>query len=121
MFAGGLLLAGTLIFFAVWLQWTERQGWPGENYDGSRDKDMVYLQRRMRSRRLVNGLIGLCGVLILVATVAGVGRVFVAAWLSVTLVLFVVVMLALLDAFRTFRYEKDKLRDLRRNALGDEE
>ncbi len=121
MFAGGMLLSITLISFAIWLQWTEHQGWPGEQYDEHRARDQLYLQRRKRSRRIVNGLIGLCGVLILIATLAGIGRTFLAAWLSVIVVLFVVVMLALLDAFRTYRYEKDKLRDLRRDTIGEDD
>ncbi|TWT91566.1 hypothetical protein Pla52nx_006397 [Stieleria varia] len=121
MFAGGLLLSCTLIAFALWLQWTERQGWPGEEYDEQRARDQLYLQRRRRSRRLVNGLIGLCGVLIGIATFAGIGRTFVAAWLCVMVVLFGVVMLALLDAFRTVRYEKDKRRDIRRESIGNDD
>ena len=129
MVGGGLLLSVTLILFAVWLQRTEHVGWPGEEFDGKRDLDQRYRRQRMRSRRVVNFLIGLCGVLILIASLSLLidakfidGRlIFVAAWLTVIVVLFVVVMLAMLDVFRTYRYEKDKLRDLRRQSIGDDD
>ncbi|MEM0925246.1 MAG: hypothetical protein AAGJ83_04345 [Planctomycetota bacterium] len=114
MFAGGLLLSTTLIFFAGWLQWTEHQGWPHDNFN--REEDSAYLARRRRSRLFVNVLIGICGLLILIATFAGVGLVFAAAWSMVTLMLMVIIVLAGLDAFRTLRHQKDKLRRLRQNA-----
>ncbi|MEO1616706.1 MAG: hypothetical protein AAFV88_12690 [Planctomycetota bacterium] len=114
MFAGGLLLSTTLIFFAGWLQWTEHQGWPHDPCDS--EDDVAYLARRKRSRLLVNSLIGFCGILVMVATFAGVGLVFAAAWSIVTLTLMVIVILAGLDAFRTVRHQRDKLRKLRQRA-----
>lgn len=117
MFAGGLLLASTLIFFAVWLQWTEHHGWP---YDSAEcDADHLYFEKRKRSRSLVNALIGICGLLILAATFAGIGLVFVAAWSIVALTLMVIVILAGLDAFRTHRHHKDRIRELRRRATDE--
>lgn len=116
MFAGGLVLSSTLLFFAGWLQWTEKRGWPNDQFTGEDDQD--YLARRMRSRGLVNTLIGTCGLLILLATLAGQGTlVFLAAWLTVILILLVIVLLAGLDAYRTLRHQKDKLRRLRERAL----
>ena len=117
MFAGGLLLASTLIFFAVWLQWTEHRGWPDDPADC--EADHVYLAKRKRSRSLVNTLIGICGLLVLAATFAGIGVIFVAAWSIVALTLMVIVILAGLDAFRTHRHHQNKMRDLRRNAVDD--
>ena len=117
MFAGGLLLAATLLFFAGWLQWTEHHGWPHDSADC--EADHVYLAKRKRSRSLVNALIGLCGLLILIATFAGVGLVFAAAWSTVTLMLLVIVILAGLDAYRTTRHHQDKMRELRRRAIDE--
>lgn len=117
MFAGGLLLSATLIFFAGWLQWTEHQGWPHDQFNAK--DDAAYLQRRKRSRLLVNSLIGFCGILVMVATFAGVGLVFAAAWSIVTLTLMVIVILAGLDAFRTLRHQKDKTRRMRQQACED--
>lgn len=110
MFAGGLLLSFTLIFFAGWLQWTEHHGWPNDSNEAD---DQEYRSARKRSRRLVNSLIGLCGALILLATLVGVGLVFMACWTLVTAILMVIVILAGLDAFRTYRHSQDKLRRMR--------
>ncbi|WP_253159009.1 hypothetical protein [Stieleria tagensis] len=111
------MLASTLIFFACWLQWTEHRGWPHEDVD--RDEDESYLQRRKKSRSRVNLLIGICGVLILAATIAGVGLVFAAAWTSVALILMVIVILAGLDAYRTHRHHQEKMRQMRKRATED--
>lgn len=114
MFAGGLLLGGTLLFFSLWLQWTENHGWPDDTFDA--ETDTAYRLQRKKSRRLVNILIGLCGLLILSATLAGVGVVYLAAWSTVTLILMVIIILAGLDAYRTHRHHKDKLRQMRKHA-----
>jgi len=111
MFAGGLLLAATLIFFACWLQWTEHHGWPHDSFNG--DEDQQYLAQRKKSRRLVNVLIGGCGLLIGIATFAGVGRIFIAAWSIVAVTLIVILVLAALDAFRTLRHHRQKMRRMR--------
>lgn len=119
MFYGQILLGGTLLFFAIWLQWTEHRGWPHDSFDVDKDEDELYLKQRRKSRRLVNGLIGICGVLSLVAAWAGVGIVFIAAWSIVSLILFVIIVLAGLDAFRTHRHHHDKIRRIRERALED--
>lgn len=118
MFVGGLILAATLISFAVWLQWNEREGWPGETYQ--RD-DSVYLQARLRSRRRIHWIIGMCGGLILVATLATPQKrqIWIACWTTVMIALITVVFLALLDAFRTHRYHQAKLPEIRRQILGN--
>ena len=117
MFAGGLLLGVTLLFFAVWLQWTEQRGWPHDMFNGEEDQE--YRTQRKKSRLLVNVLIGICGLLILVATLSGIGVLFVASWSTVTLILMVIVVLAGLDAFRTHRHHQDKLRRTRERAIED--
>jgi hypothetical protein len=117
MFAGGLLLAATLLCFAGWLQWTEHRGWPHDSADC--ETDHVYLTKRKRSRSLVNALIGVCGLMVLIATLAGVGLIFVAMWSTVALTLMVIVVLAGLDALRTHRYHQDRMRELRRRAIDE--
>lgn len=111
IFASHLVLGVTLIGFAVWLHLTEKKGWPNESMDGELDAD--YLQRRMRSRRRVNVILGICGVLILAAGI-GPPVVFVAAWMSVFVALFIVMLLAALDVIRTQRYMNNKMPEIRR-------
>ncbi len=117
MFAGGLLLGMTLVFFGIWLQWTEGRGWPHDSFDG--DEDTEYRLRRRRLRTVVNALIGFCGGLIVSAAFAGGGVVFLAAWSMVTLVLIVILALAGFDALRTHRHHRDKLKRLRDQAFKD--
>ncbi|WP_168566729.1 hypothetical protein [Crateriforma spongiae] len=123
MFSGGIILSVTLILFAVWLQWNERQGWPGEEseYDDKTDAD--YLRSRFRSRRRIHWIIGVCGLLILIATVKGPESraVWIGCWSIVMLCLITVVGLALLDAVRTHRYHRRRLPELRRKMLGDDD
>tara|TARA_R110002049_G_scaffold4601_5_gene32118 strand:- start:171513 stop:171872 length:360 start_codon:yes stop_codon:yes gene_type:complete len=118
MFASGMILAVTLIAFACWLHVNEMRGWANESYDSDLDKE--YLSRRTRARRRVNLIIGGCGVLILVATIAGPGPVWIAAWMSVSIGLLTVVMLAVLDAIRTHRYHRKKLPEVREKTLGND-
>ena len=118
MFASHFILGVALICFSVWLQRTEAKGWPNETYDSK--LDAKYLQRRKRSRRRVNIIFAICGVLILIAGVAG-PRVFVFAWMSVTVALLTVVVLAAIDVVHTQRYQQKKLPEIRRRMFdGDE-
>lgn len=117
MFYGQLLMGSTLLFFASWLQWTERRGWPHDAFDRNEVSDQQYLTQRGRSRRLVNSLIGICGALILSAAFSGDVVIFVAAWSTVSMILFVIIILAALDAFRTQRHHADKIRRMRERAL----
>ncbi|NND96948.1 MAG: hypothetical protein HKN47_06430 [Pirellulaceae bacterium] len=119
MFIGGLLLSATLLGFAAWLHVNDQQGWP---YESQRDlSDQDYLQHRKRSRRRVHFLFACCGVLILIATIAGPGLIFVAAWTCVAFVLMTIVGFAGLDAMRTHRYHSKKLPQIRRQILdGDD-
>lgn len=121
MFAGGMLLAFTLVSFAVWLHWNERQGWPGEDYHD--DDDAKYLKTRFRSRRRIHWIMGGCGFLIAVAVMAGPGRyaLWVGLWSIVMLALMTVVPLALLDALRTHRYHDRQLPKIRQRFLNDDE
>ncbi len=117
MFAGGLLLSMTLIGFAIWLQWNEQVGWPGEAEATDDERD--YRTRRARSRRRVNALFLLCGVAVLVATLATPrnGAVWAACWLSVLATLVTILLLASLDTVRTLRHFRGKLDDRRRGRL----
>jgi hypothetical protein len=114
MILSHIILGVTLIGFAIWLQWTERRGWPNESFDG--EVDAIYFERRMRWRRRVNVIIGLCGVLILAANAAG-PRLFVLAWMLVISGLLAVVVMAGFDAIRTQRYVNTKIPEIRRRIL----
>lgn len=118
MFAGSMLLSVTLLAFAGWLQWNEQHGWD-EDDEQRTDLDREYFQRRGRSRRRTNAILALCGVLIFIAAIAGLGPIWVAAWLCVTVALATVVGLAGLDVLRTHRYQNAKLDELvrRRNGM----
>lgn len=115
MFESQLIIALTCLGFAGWLHWNELHGWPNESYDDRVDEE--YLKIRMRSRRRVHVLFAACGVLILAAAFAGPGRVFIAAWSIVALSLFTVVVLAGLDALRTWRHDKRKMNELRKRLV----
>ena len=119
MFAGSIVLGITLISFAAWLQWNDSHGWPNESFETKLDNE--YHARRTRARKRIHLIIGACGVLVIVAAFAGPGPVWVGAWMSVSLALLTVVVLAGFDAFRTHRYHNDKLPKVRRKRLDDDE
>ena len=111
MFASQLIIAGILLFIAAWLHWNEQRGWVDEQFDN--ETDQVYLSRRTRSRKYVQIMFGICGLLILISAFAGPGRIFVAVWTTVSFVLMVVLVFAFFDVLRTHNYEKHKRRELR--------
>ncbi len=119
MFAGGLVLGLTLIAFAVWLHQREQAGWD-ERQENS-EVDEQYYSRREAGRRQVYFLFGIAGLLILVAAFAGPGFVWGMCWLIVSALLLIVVSLALVDAMRTHRYHQQKLPEIRRQLLHDDE
>jgi membrane protein YdbS with pleckstrin-like domain len=107
MLASSLVLALTVLGFTGWLHYHEIQGWPEEGpADELSDR---YLHRRRRTRRRVHGLLLLCSVLIAVAGFAGPGRVWIGCWMTVVLTLFVIIVLALIDAMRTHRYMRERM------------
>ncbi|EMI54765.1 hypothetical protein [Rhodopirellula sallentina] len=114
MFAGGLIIAATLMFFSVWLFRTEQIGWPNDSFDDPVDE--IYLRRRTRSRRRVNALFFLCGLLILVATLATPERRvwWIACWMSAMLVLCTIVALAGIDVVRTMLHHRRRLEQMRK-------
>lgn len=118
MFAGSLVMGVTVLCFAAWLHWNDTRGWPNETF--KTELDNQYLAKRSRSRRRIHLIIAACGVLILVAGFAGPGPVWVAAWMSVIAALMTVVVLAGFDAFRTHRYQKAKLPEIRRQLFHDD-
>lgn len=121
MLAASLVLSITLLLFVAWLHQSQRQGWPEEE---STIVDAEYRQSRQRRRDRIHALLGAAAILIAVAGVAGTGelwrtRIWVGCWLVVILILLTVVMLAMLDGFRTHRYIQRKLPELRREMLSD--
>ena len=123
MFAGGLLLSATLIGFAAWLHWNEKNGWAYERDAPkiNREVDQKYFARRKRSRNTVHLLFAASGVLVLAAAIAGPGVLFVAAWTCVAFSLMAIMAIATLDAIRTHLHHRDKLPNLRREILDDDE
>jgi peptidoglycan/LPS O-acetylase OafA/YrhL len=121
MFEGSLVLGITLLCFAFWLHWNETQGWPNEDSSFKGELANQYLRQRSRARKRIHILIAACGVLILVAALAGPGPVWIAAWMSVIAALMTVIVLAGFDAFRTHRFQSTKLRDVRGEVLRDDD
>lgn len=113
MFVGGLILATTLMLFSVWLFRTEHLGWPNDSFDDPSDE--LYLQRRSRSRRRVNVLFFLCGLLILFATLATPEHraLWIGFWMCALLVLLTIVGLAALDVLRTMLHHRNRIERLR--------
>ena len=123
MFAGGLLLSATLIGFAAWLHFNERNGWAYEHDSDSESlsTDQRYLKHRRRSRNRVHTLFALCGLLVFAAAIAGPGMIFVAAWSSVAFILMVIMAIAMMDGLRTHVRYRDKLPEIRREIFeGDD-
>jgi fluoride ion exporter CrcB/FEX len=118
MFAGSLLLGLTLIAFAAWLQWNDAVSWRDEMMESR--LDIEYHLRRSKSRSRIHAVIGFCGALIMFAAFAGkASPLWVAAWLSVMAALIVIILLALLDAWRTYRYQIAKRPEIHRKNFGD--
>ncbi|SRR6056297_468711 len=115
MTAACLVLAFTLFAFALWLEQRDR----GEPQAGQGDQtfDDEYLAARRRGRRVVHGLLMLSAVLIVIAAMAGPGPVWIAMWLAVCGVLIVVMVLGLLDFYRTNRYFARKLTQFHKQSL----
>ncbi|MDB4339084.1 hypothetical protein OAF09_00585 [bacterium] len=119
MAAGSIILGLTLCFFAGWLHWKDTEGWPNESFETVLDKQ--YRSKRSAGRRRIHYLIAGCGLAILVAAVAGPGVIWLVSWSLVMIGSLVVVLLALVDAFRTHRYHSAKLPEIRRETIGDSE
>jgi len=121
MFAGGLLLSVTIIAFALWLHWNERTNWGERDFNSKTDR--AYLRARTRIRRVVHALFLICGILILVSTVATPERrvVWLISWTAVTVLLLCIVMLAGIDAVRTRRYQLSKLPEIRKKSLRNDD
>ena len=119
MFYGSLILAITLLGFAGWLHWNEVHGWPNETF--ITELDNQYHSKRQRSRKFIHIIITGCGILILIAAFAGPGVLWIASWMCVMAGLFAVICLAGVDASRTHRYHTNKLPELRRDILGEDD
>jgi hypothetical protein len=114
MFAGGLILSITLMCFSVWLFRTERLGWPNDTRDDP--SDQTYLDKRSRSRRRVNALFFVCGLMILLATLATPDRrsLWIGCWMSAVLVLWTIMALAGLDVLRTMLHHRGRIDRMRK-------
>ena len=114
MFAGGLILAMTLMGFSVWLFHTEKVGWPNDELNDPLDQE--YLSRRTRSRRRVNSLFFVCGLMILAATWATPERQtwWISCWMSAMLVLLTILVLASFDVVRTLLHHRNRIDRMRR-------
>ncbi len=118
MFAGSLLLGLTLIGFAAWLQWNDAIGWRSEEMESQ--LDVEYHLRRSKSRSRIHLIIGFCGSLVILAGFAGKATpIWVASWMSVIVSMLVIILLAVLDAWRTHRYQIAKRPEIHRKNFGD--
>ena len=112
---GSLVLACTLIGFAIWLQSgedrirEERRPRPDES-----EVDRVYFATRRRARKRTNYLIGICGLLIMATAWISHPIAWMTMWLLVMLCLLVVIGFAGKDAVRTYRYHQAKLKEVQR-------
>ena len=116
MFAGSLLLAVTVTGFAVWLQMNESRDWPKA---AASELETKYRKKRFRWRSFIHNMLIVAGGLIAVAGFAGAGRIWVVCWASVMVILLLVMMLAIIDGFRTRRYLKQRLPEIRRQIMDD--
>ncbi len=116
MLPASLILGLTLLGFAAWLEWREQQeSDPGPLFDAE------YLSRRRRGRRAVHILLAASGLLILAAAVAGRGVLWAALWSAVCGLLILVLVIAIVDFWRTHRYFYRKLPELRQQMLHPDE
>ncbi|QEG39975.1 hypothetical protein [Roseimaritima ulvae] len=115
MTAASIILALTLLGFAVWLELRERDEPQAGDADAAFDDD--YLLARRRGRRAVHVLLVVAAVLILIAGLAGPGPIWIAMWLAVCGLLVVIMMLGMMDFYRSNRYLARKLPELRKQVL----
>lgn len=116
MLVPSLILAVTLIGFALWLQMNEGRGWPE---DDASKIDADYRAKRFRRRSRIHSVLIIAGGLIAVAGLAGKGRVWIACWSAVMVLLMVVMMMAIADGYRTRRYLRRRLPEIQREILDD--
>ena len=114
MLAGCLLLGFTVIVVAIWLEYNDSLGWPNEierERNALTTRDDRYRIVRRRWRRIVHGLIALCGALMISAGLAGLGQFWIAAWTAVAILMLSIIVIAIGDAIRTHRHYAAKLRE----------
>lgn len=112
-----LIVGGLVLLVAGSLQWFNRQP---QSQQPRQCDDQPYLRSRVRHRTLVNGLLALVGCVALGAGVVGYGPAFALLWAAVPLLIFIIVVLALVDAFRTQQYFQSQLDQATRIAQHDE-
>lgn len=108
-----LIIGFTVVAVAMWLEYNDFLGWPNEverERGSSNERDSRYRVVRRRWRRVVHMLIAICGALMAATGLSGPGPFFIAAWTAVAMLMMVVIVLALGDAFRTHRHYAAKRR-----------
>ncbi|WP_068261370.1 hypothetical protein [Rubripirellula obstinata] len=108
---GSLVLAMTIIGFAIWLQRNEEH--TDQNGSSESELDRVYHRARSASRKRTNRLIGFSGLLILATAFISNPIAWMSIWLLVMISLLIVIGLAGKDAVRTYRYHQKKLDEVR--------
>lgn len=116
MLIGSLLIAVTVTILAVYLQRLETQQWPAR---AMTPLETTYRTSRFRRRSLIHNLLILTAGLIAIAGIAGRGRLWMICWILVAIVLLLVMLLAVWDAFRTHRYLRQRLPEIQRETLED--
>lgn len=109
---------GLLVMLAAvlleWRNWRVDRGEPRES-----ELDTRYYGVRTRRRRLVHLLLAIIGALGLTAGLLGHGRAFILIWAAVPLVVLLIVILAMLDAYQTHRYLSKKLPEIQAASFPD--
>ena len=112
-----LVLGLLVLVAALLLEWRNSRVDRGELRES--ELDTRYYGLRTRRRRLVHLLLAIIGALGLAAGILGHGRAFILIWAAVPLVVFLIVILAMLDAYRTHRYLAEKLPEIQAASFSD--
>ncbi|QDV56456.1 hypothetical protein [Rosistilla oblonga] len=117
MDVSSLILGALVLLAAILLEWRTPQG--GSAGEPESELDTRYYRVRTRRRRMVHLLLGIIGSLSIAAGVLGQGRAFFLIWAAVPLVVFLIVILAMLDAYQTHRYLVKKLPEIQAASFSD--
>jgi hypothetical protein len=123
MFAGSLIIGLAVIMVAVWLEHGDSIGAAmiarrndapfGDGDAAAKSPDGRYHRLRRRWRKVIHALLATCGGLMIAAGWAGPGRVWIAAWTAVVILMMCIVVLAFADALRTRQHQMRKLAAMR--------
>jgi 4-hydroxybenzoate polyprenyltransferase len=124
MFAGSLLVGFTVLVAAVWLEYHDSVYWAdvteddlrqSETNSPSRFRESRYQRTRRRWRVVIHVLLASCGTLMIAAGWAGPGPFWIAAWTAVAILMLCILLLAILDAFRTYYHRLRQISEARRH------